>query len=63
MTFILIALWIVGNTFKWYWLAGAVVLDLVLLSIRLNFITALVRRAIEESAKFYEQPPGPPPGS
>ncbi len=49
MTLTLIALWIAGFTCKWYWFAGAFLLDAVWLSIKLNFIAALVRRSVEQA--------------
>jgi hypothetical protein len=49
MTLMLIALWIAGFSYKWYWLIGTIVLDTLWLTIKLNFLTVLVRRSIEES--------------
>lgn len=49
MTFILIALWIAGHSFAWWWLIASVALDLVWLSIKLNFLAVLVRRSIEDA--------------
>jgi len=56
MTLPLLALLIAGFTIKWYWIVGAVVIDLVWMSIKLNFFTILIRRSIEESKN---QDPGP----
>lgn len=49
MTIMLIALWIAGHSFQWYWLIATVALDLVWFSIKLNFLTVLIRRSIEEA--------------
>lgn len=54
MTFILIALWIAGHEFNWWWVPAAFVLDVIWMLIKLNFFTVLIRRSIEES----KTPPG-----
>lgn len=56
MTLMLIALWIAGHSFQWYWLIASVLLDLIWMSIKLNFMAMLVRRSVEDG-----QLPPPPP--
>ena len=60
MTIVLLALLIAGHHFQWYWLIGAVVLDIFWLSIKLNFLTVLIRRSIEASKYEMEEDPAPP---
>jgi hypothetical protein len=55
MTLMLIALWIAGHTFKWYWLIAAVALDLAWVSIKLNFMAVLVRRSVEDALYSLQQ--------
>ncbi len=66
MTLILIALWIAGHHFEWFWLLGAVALDVIWFSIKLNFLTVLMRRSVQEAllevaeAANETTPPAPP---
>ncbi len=70
MTIMLAALWIAGFTYKWYWLIGSVLFDMLWLAIKLNFLSVLVRRSVEECiadiaeqiAKGAAENP-PPPGA
>jgi len=59
MTLMLFALWIAGHTFQWYWLIVAVAIDVVWLSIKLNFMAVLVRRSVEDALYSLQQAPGP----
>jgi hypothetical protein len=58
MTLMLIALWIAGHSFQWYWLIASVAVDLIWLSIKLNFLAMLVRRSVEESQASAEPSSG-----
>jgi hypothetical protein len=66
MTLILVALWIAGSAIAWYWFLAAIVLDLLWLSIKLNFMAVIVRRSVEDvlqSLAAQMEPPAPPPPS
>jgi len=65
MTLMLAALWIAGHEFHWWWFAVSVLVDLVFMALKLNFLTVLIRRSIED-AKLQDLPPAamtPPPSS
>jgi hypothetical protein len=49
MTLLLVALWIAGHEFHWWWLLASLAFDAVWLSIKLNFLAVLVRRSVEQA--------------
>lgn len=65
MTLILIALWIIGSTFQWYWLVFALLIDIMWIVIKLNFQAVLIRRSVEQAFLSLQPEPGetPPPSA